>query len=72
MTSLILKNMQEKRPANEVKSYRPISLAPVTSKLSAKLLLKRIRNELGLQPSFLTTNLDSEKDTLQYNKPTES
>jgi hypothetical protein len=36
------------KPANKVNSYRPISLLPVTSKLSEKLLLKRIRNDLGL------------------------
>jgi hypothetical protein len=36
------------KPANEVNSYRPISLLPVTSKLFEKLLLKRIRNYLDL------------------------
>jgi hypothetical protein len=36
------------KPANEVNSYRPISLLPVTSKLSEKLLLMRIRNDLDL------------------------
>jgi hypothetical protein len=36
------------KPANEVNSYRPISLLPVTSKLIEKLLLKRIRNNLDL------------------------
>jgi hypothetical protein len=36
------------KPANEVNSYRPISLLPVTSKLFEKLLLKRVRNDLGL------------------------
>jgi hypothetical protein len=33
------------KPANEVNSYRSISLLPVTSKLFEKLLLKRIRND---------------------------
>jgi hypothetical protein len=36
------------KPADEVNSYRPISLLPVTSKLFEKLLLKRVRNDLGL------------------------
>jgi hypothetical protein len=36
------------KPANELKSYQPISLPPVTSKLFEKLLLKRIRNDVGL------------------------
>jgi hypothetical protein len=36
------------RPTKEVNSYRPISLLPVTSKLFEKLLLKIIRNDLGL------------------------
>jgi hypothetical protein len=36
------------KTANEVKAYRLISLPPVTSKLFEKLLLKRIRNDLGL------------------------
>jgi hypothetical protein len=36
------------KPANEINSYQPISLLPVTSKLFEKLLLKRIRNDLGL------------------------
>ncbi|MGR0295363.1 reverse transcriptase domain-containing protein, partial [Klebsiella pneumoniae] len=30
------------KPANEVKSYRPISLLPVLSKLFEKLFLKRL------------------------------
>jgi hypothetical protein len=36
------------KPANEVNSYQPICLLPVTSKLFEKLLLKRIRNNLDL------------------------
>jgi hypothetical protein len=36
------------KQANEVNSYRPISLLPVTTKLFEKLLLKRIRNDLDL------------------------
>jgi hypothetical protein len=36
------------KPANEVNSYRPISLLPVTLKLLEKLLLKRIINDLDL------------------------
>jgi hypothetical protein len=36
------------KTANEVNSYQPISLLPVTSKLFEKLLLKRIRNDLHL------------------------
>jgi hypothetical protein len=35
-------------PANEVKSYRPISLLPVTTKPFEKLLLEGIINDLGL------------------------
>jgi hypothetical protein len=41
------------KTANEVKSYRPISLLPVTSKLFEKLLLKRNRNDLGLPTAIL-------------------
>jgi hypothetical protein len=37
-----------RKPANELNSYRPISLLPVTSKLFEKLLLKKIRNYLHL------------------------
>jgi hypothetical protein len=36
------------KPANEVNSYRPISLLLVTSKLFEKILLKRFRNDLDL------------------------
>jgi hypothetical protein len=36
------------KPDNEGNSYRPISLLLVASKLSEKLLLKRLRNDLDL------------------------
>jgi hypothetical protein len=36
------------KPTNEVNTYRPTSLLPVTSKLFEKLLLKIIRNDLDL------------------------
>jgi hypothetical protein len=40
------------KPANEVNSYRPISLLPVTSKLFEKSLLKKIRNDLDLSTAI--------------------
>jgi hypothetical protein len=59
------------KPANEVNSYLPISLLPVTSKLFEKLLLKRGKNDLRLLTIIPDHQLDSE-DTLQYSKRTES
>jgi hypothetical protein len=41
------------KPANEVNSYRPIILLPVTSKLFEKLLLKRIRKDLDMSTVIL-------------------
>jgi hypothetical protein len=43
------------KPANEVSSYRPISLLPIPSKIFEKLLLNRIRNGtdiIGTIPDF--------------------
>jgi hypothetical protein len=37
------------KPANEVTSYRPISLLPIPSKIFEKLILNRIRNDTEIQ-----------------------
>jgi hypothetical protein len=36
------------KPANEASSYRPISLLSITSKIFAKLLLNRVRNDTDI------------------------
>jgi hypothetical protein len=38
-----------RKPANEVTSYRPISLLPIPSKIFEKLLLNIIRNDTEIQ-----------------------
>jgi hypothetical protein len=37
------------KPANEVTSYRPMSLLPIPSKIFEKLLLNRIKNDKEIQ-----------------------
>jgi hypothetical protein len=50
--SQIIMILKSGKTAKEVKSYRPISLLPVTSKLFEKLILKRIRNDLCLSTAI--------------------
>jgi hypothetical protein len=56
------------KPAEEVTSYRPISLLPVLSKLFEKLFLTKINQYYMANVLYQTTSLDSDGNTLLLSK----
>jgi hypothetical protein len=59
------------KPANEVTSYRPISLLPIPSKIFEKLLLNGIRNHTEIQGITPDYQFGFREHHSQSNKHTE-
>jgi hypothetical protein len=52
------------KPADDIKSYRPISLLPILSKIFEELLIARLQPILHPTQKYLTSNLDLDANIL--------